>query len=121
MSFCLFKNQSGILYCLGLVMMVMILSTSSSEHSPALLFRSMSAFFSTMLENLLPQPLMAVRANMTFLFPSMFVDITRRMCWNFSGITRDILAVKGFTAGKIQEKRKPQLQKHFTAHWFVLI
>ena len=34
---------------------------------------------------------MAVMANMIFLLPSMLVFITRRMCWKFWGITRDIL------------------------------
>ena len=43
-SFCLFKNQSGILYCLGLDIMVIIFSTSSSLNSPARLLKSMSAW-----------------------------------------------------------------------------
>lgn len=63
--------------------------TSSSEHSPARLSKSISAFFKTILAYRRPTPLMAVMANMTFLLPSMFVPMTRRMCWNFSGITRD--------------------------------
>lgn len=33
--------------------------------------------------------LMAVMANAIFLLPSIFVLRTRRMCWNFSGMTRD--------------------------------
>ena len=33
--------------------------------------------------------LMAVMAKAIFLLPSMFVLRTRRMCWNFSGMTRD--------------------------------
>jgi len=33
--------------------------------------------------------LIAVMANGTLRRPSMFVFITRRMCWNFSGITSD--------------------------------
>lgn len=33
--------------------------------------------------------LMAVMAKAIFLLPSMFVFRTRRMCWNFSGMTRD--------------------------------
>lgn len=32
---------------------------------------------------------MAVMAKAIFLLPSMFVLRTRRMCWNFSGMTRD--------------------------------
>jgi len=63
--------------------------TSSSVHSPALLFKSTSAFFNTMLENRRPIPLMAVMANMTLRLPSMFVLRIRRMCWNFSGMTKD--------------------------------
>ena len=43
-SFCLFKNQSGILYCRGLDIMVIIFSTSSSLNSPARLLKSMSAW-----------------------------------------------------------------------------
>ena len=56
MSFCLFKNQSGILYCLGFCIIVITLSTSSSESSPALFVASMSAFFKTIDANLLPTP-----------------------------------------------------------------
>lgn len=63
--------------------------TSSSVHSPALLFRSTSAFFKTMFEKRLPIPLMAVMANMTLRLPSMFVLRIRKMCWNFSGMTKD--------------------------------
>jgi len=65
------------------------LLTSSSLSSPARFVRSTSAFLRTKFEYLLPTPLMAVIANMIFVFPSMFVFITRRMCWNFSGTTRD--------------------------------
>lgn len=36
-----------------------------------------------------PLTLMAVMAKAIFRRPSMFVLRTRRMCWNFSGITRD--------------------------------
>jgi len=43
MSFCLLRNQSGILYWRGFCMIVTILSTSSSDSSPARRFRSMSA------------------------------------------------------------------------------
>lgn len=63
--------------------------TSSSVHSPALLFKSTSAFFRTMFEKRLPIPLMAVMANMTLRLPSMFVLRIRKMCWNFSGMTKD--------------------------------
>lgn len=66
-----------------------IIQTSSSVHSPALLFRSTSAFFNTMLEKRLPIPLMAVMANMTLRLPSMLVLRIRKMCWNFSGMTKD--------------------------------
>ena len=81
--------------------------TSSSVNSPALLFKSTSAFLQTILANRRPIPckwlfvnqfitmndqltLIAVNANITFLLPSMFVFITRRMCWNLSGITYDL-------------------------------
>ena len=43
-SFCLFKNQLGILYWRGFCIMVTIFSTSSSLSSPARLWRSMSAW-----------------------------------------------------------------------------
>jgi len=66
-----------------------ITQTSSSVHSPALLLRSTSAFFNTMLENRLPIPLMAVIANMTLRLPSILVLRIRKMCWNFSGMTKD--------------------------------
>ena len=46
-SFCLFKNQSGILYWRGFCIMVISHSTSPSVSSPALLVRSMSAFLNT--------------------------------------------------------------------------
>lgn len=121
-SFCLLRNQSGILYCLGLAIIVIIFSTynqkvqnmikvvseralnvshvqayitsvfqltSSSEHSPARLSKSTSAFLRTILAYLRPTPLIAVMANITFLFPSMFVPKIRRICWNFSGMTSD--------------------------------
>lgn len=39
--------------------------------------------------------LIAVSANGTFLFPSIFVFITRCMCWNFSGMISDIFACGG--------------------------
>lgn len=67
----------------------MIVQTSSSVHSPARLFKSTSAFFNTMLEKRLPIPLMAVMANITLRLPSMLVLRIRRMCWNFSGMTKD--------------------------------
>ena len=51
----------------------------------------MSAFFRQLLENLRPTPLMDVMAYMIFVLPSMLVFITRRMCWNWVGTTRDIL------------------------------
>jgi len=53
-----------------------------------LLFMSTSAFLQTMLANLLPIPLMEVRANMIFCLPSTLVFSTRRMCWNSSFATR---------------------------------
>merc|ERR1719369_785897 len=86
------KKQSGILYCLGFCIIVMIFSTSSSESSPALLERGMSAFFKTMLAYLRPIPLIEVRANMTLVFPSMLVLRTRRICWKLGGTTKDMLA-----------------------------
>ena len=46
-SFCLFKNQSGILYWRGFCIMVISRSTSPSVSPPALLVRSMSAFLNT--------------------------------------------------------------------------
>merc|ERR1712116_55891 len=77
----------------GFCIMVTSLSTSSSDSSPALLFMSISAFFKQMLENLRPTPLMDVIAYMILVFPSMFVFITRRICWNWFGTTKDILLV----------------------------
>lgn len=38
--------------------------------------------------HLAPLTLIAVMAKAIFLLPSMFVFKTRRMCWNFSGITK---------------------------------
>lgn len=60
--------------------------TSSSVSSPARLFVSMSAFRKHTYEKRLPTPLMAVMANGTLMRPSMLVFITRKMCWNFSGM-----------------------------------
>ena len=74
-------------------MIVMIFSTSSSPSSPALLDMGMSAFLRTMLAYLLPIPLMEVRANITLVFPSMFVLRTRRMCWKFGGTTNDMVTL----------------------------
>jgi hypothetical protein len=54
--------------------------TSSSVNSPALLVVSMSALRKQTNENLLPTPLIDVKANGTFILPSMFVFKTRRMC-----------------------------------------
>jgi len=48
-------------------------------------------FLRTRSAYLLPMPLMAVRANRMFLFPSMLVLSTRRMCWKLAGITRDMV------------------------------
>ena len=56
--------------------------------------RSMSAFLQIKLENRRPIPLMAVIANIMFRVPSMFVFWTRRICWNLSGETSDILFVR---------------------------
>ena len=54
----------------------------------------MSAFLQIKLENRRPIPLMAVIANIMFRVPSMFVFWTRRICWNLSGETSDILFVR---------------------------
>ena len=43
-SFCLLRNQSGILYWRGFDMIVIIFSTSSSLNSPARLSKSISAY-----------------------------------------------------------------------------
>lgn len=72
-SFCLLRNQVGILYCLGWFMMVVNLSTSSFESSPALFEVSISAFLQTKLANLRPTPLTQVRAYWIFLLPSTLV------------------------------------------------
>ena len=104
--------------------MVTIRSTSSSVNSPALLFMSMSAFFKTRLENLLPIPytgdipsstylaftvhqglrftLIAVMPNMHFCFPSMFVFKTRRICVKLSGIIK-LYRTKEQTSIKVTE------------------
>jgi len=50
---------------------------------------STSAFLQTMLAKRRPIPLMEVRANIIFCFPSTFVLRTRSMCWNSSLATRD--------------------------------
>ena len=54
-----------------------------------LLFMSTSAFLQTMLAKRRPIPLIEVRANMIFCFPSTFVFRTRRMCWKSSFATSD--------------------------------
>jgi hypothetical protein len=86
-SFCLFRNQSGILNCVGFCMMFTIRSSSSEFRSPALtkerkrrrtsandpaglwviegphrFFKSTSAFLHTMLEYRRPTPLISVKA-----------------------------------------------------------
>lgn len=91
-SFCLFKSQSGILYWCGFCIMVITCSTSSSVSSPALLVRSMSAFLNTTWAYLHPIPITAVIAKAIFRCPSILVLRTRKMCWNFSRITRDMAA-----------------------------
>ena len=50
---------------------------------------STSAFLQTILAKRRPIPLMEVRANMIFCFPSTFVLSTRSMCWNSSFATKD--------------------------------
>ncbi len=66
-----------------------LLQTKNLFHS-YLLFKSTSAFFTTILENRLPIPLMAVKAYIIFLFPSTLVLEIRRMCWKpLSGTKRD--------------------------------
>ena len=64
----------------------------------------MSAFLQTRLENLRPQPLMAVRAYMTLRLPSMLVFWIRRMCWKLSCMIRDpwrgVREVQGMRMGK---------------------
>ena len=57
--------------------------------SKNLLFMSTSAFLQTILAKRRPIPLMEVRANMIFCFPSTFVLSTRSMCWNSSFATKD--------------------------------
>lgn len=54
-----------------------------------LLFMSISAFLHAMLAKRRPTPLMEVRANMIFFFPSTFVFSRRRMCWKSSFAIRD--------------------------------
>ena len=49
---------------------------------------STSAFLQMMLAKRRPIPLIAVRANITFCFPSTLVFWIRRMCWNSSFATR---------------------------------
>jgi len=56
---------------------------------PNLLFMSTLAILLQMLVNCLPIPLIEVRANIIFCFPSTFVFSTRRMCWKYSFTTRD--------------------------------
>ena len=81
-SFCLFKNQSGILYRCGFCIMVIIRSTLSSVSSPALLVWLMSALLSTTWAYLRPTPLIAVMAKAIFRRPSIWVLSTCKMCWN---------------------------------------
>ncbi|KAL0437467.1 UNVERIFIED_CONTAM: hypothetical protein Sradi_0454600 [Sesamum radiatum] len=50
---------------------------------------SMSAFLQTMLAKRRPIPLIEVKANMIFCFPSTLVFCTRRMCWKSSFATSD--------------------------------
>lgn len=152
-SFCLLRNQSGILYWRGFCMMVTTRSTwrhkddphqlfrrsrsslqwnvcllvghSNTGNNPHLLLSQLSSPFVEINVGLpqdnmgvtsadtlrrearstfkatsqgkaqgaalgaAPPTLMAVMANAIFLLPSMFVLRTRRMCWNFSGMTRD--------------------------------
>ncbi|KAL0370503.1 UNVERIFIED_CONTAM: hypothetical protein Sangu_0368400 [Sesamum angustifolium] len=50
---------------------------------------SMSAFLHTILAKRRPIPLIEVKANMIFCFPSTLVFCTRRMCWKSSFATTD--------------------------------
>ena len=56
-----------------------------------LLFMSTSAFLQTILAKRRPIPLMEVRANIIFCFPSTLVFSTRRMCWKSSFATSDYM------------------------------
>ena len=95
-SRCLFRNQDGILYCVGFWIMVTIRSSSSDVISPALflvrfkpfqqalayrLLKSTSAFLQTKLEYRRPTPLIFVKAYMIFCLPSTLVLRRRRINW----------------------------------------
>lgn len=73
---------------------------------PNLLFMSTSAFLQQMLANRLPIPLIEVRANIIFCFPSTFVFKTRSMCWKSSFATSDYKTRQGSISFK------PKLQMH---------
>ncbi len=87
-SFLRFKNQTGILNCVGFWMIATMRSISSFVSSPARLFRSTSAFLQHMIENRRPQPGMAVKATHVFRRPSILVFKIRRICWKSGVITR---------------------------------
>ncbi len=89
-SFCLFKNQSGILNWRGFWMIATSFSISSAESSPALLLTSISAFLQIRSVNRRPRPLIFVKPKTTFLFPATLVFRIRRMCWNSAPCINDV-------------------------------
>ena len=61
---------------------------------PYLLFMSTSAFLQIRFAKRRPIPLMEVKANIIFCFPSTLVLRTRRICWKSSFATRDITTLQ---------------------------
>jgi hypothetical protein len=94
MSFCLLRNQSGILNWRGLEMTTMRDSRSAADSSPARLFTSTSAFLQARMAKRRPTPRMAVMAYGIFCLPSTFVFTIRRMCWKSSDIMSDLHRVQ---------------------------
>lgn len=86
-SLLLLKNQTGMLYFSGSTMILEINSQVSLLRVPALMLTSMLATLQMAWENLLPIPLMAVRALVMTLFPMMLVFCTLMMCWNSFGFS----------------------------------
>ena len=89
-SFCLFKNQRGILNCRGFWIIATSFSISSAVSSPARLFTSISAFLQIKSVNRRPRPLIFVIPKTTFRFPSTLVLRIRRMCWNSAPWTNEL-------------------------------
>jgi len=81
---------------------------SSAVNSPARLLTSISAFLQIRSVKRRPRPLIFVRPNTTFRFPSTFVLRIRRMCWNSAPCINevDLEGTNGGEGGSEEEENR---------------